>query len=120
MFEQVEVRQLFDEARSLAACRVLIEQRDTAKGEYIDAVLALGHQLIQVRRAVPGASVRPGQESYSPTFLAFIEKLGIHRATATRYMSQARDPRKLDARRKAGSTRNRLIVARANILKEML
>jgi hypothetical protein len=90
------VVQAFDEAKAVAECRTLVKRRDEAKGEFKDAILALGQKLIEARRAMPGVILTGGhggvRESYSLAFLAFVEKCGISRAAASQYMSYARNP----------------------------
>jgi hypothetical protein len=98
---------VFDEARALEEIKSQLERRDEAKGEFKDAILLIGQKLIEARRALPGASIGNG-ESYSPAFLAFIEKSGVKKVTASMYMSYARDPRRLDAER----ARQRAITAK--------
>jgi hypothetical protein len=115
------VVQAFDEEKALAECRALIEQRDGAKGEFKDAIIALGQKLIEARRAMPGQPLPNGRERHSPAFVAFFEKCGLSRSTANSYMSYARDPKRLEknrdsVRQHGGGSR----YARHRTLKEML
>lgn len=91
------VQAAFDEARALAECRELIARRDEAKGEFKDAVALLGQKLIEARRAMPGVMGPFNKESFSPGFLAFVEKTGLALSTAKSYMVFARDPKKREA-----------------------
>jgi len=112
------VQAAFDEARALAECKELIERRDDAQGEVKEAFLLLGQKLIQARRAMPGTMKPNGTEKYSPTFLAFIDKVGLTLATARRYMSFARDPKRLEANR--AHARKRGSERRVRVLKEVV
>lgn len=89
------VQAAFDEVKAVAECRVLIERRDDARGDYSEAIIALGQKLIDARKAMPGPVLKNGTESYSPRFLVFIEKLGLSRSTAVSYMCFARNPQRL-------------------------
>jgi hypothetical protein len=89
----------FDEQHALVTARNLLAQRDAAKGDYKDAVLALGRLLADVRRTLPDVPGQRGTLTFSPAFLAFTEKVGLTRSTVTQYMSYARDPKRLEANR---------------------
>ena len=97
------VVQAFDEARAVEECKALIERRDEAKGEFKDAILALGQKFIEARRAMPDVpNLKGGGLMYGPAFLAFIEKCGLAKPTAAKYMSYVKDPRRLMATRTRG------------------
>jgi hypothetical protein len=117
------VQAAFDEERALAEVRQAIERRDEAKGEYKDAILAIGQVLIDARRAMPGVMVG-GSEKYSPQFLAFVEKCGLGKMTAAHYMGFVRDPKRLELlRQKAALDRRRggpTVRVRRKTLKEVL
>lgn len=90
-----EVRQAFDEERALAEIREQLERRNDAKSEQVTAQLRTGEILLQARKAYPDVKKGSGVPKYSPGLLAFIEKAGLLRRTATAYMMFARDPSKL-------------------------
>lgn len=100
------VQAAFDEERALAKVQEAIGRRDDAKGEYQDAILEIGRTLAEARRAMPGPIIG-GVESYGPRFLAFIEKCGLAKHTAKTYMSYARDPQRLFAKRERNTVRGR-------------
>jgi hypothetical protein len=113
------VVQAFDEAKAVAECRALVERRDEAKGEFRIATLVLGQKLIEARRAMPGVVTTFGNETYSPAFLAFVEKCGLAKCTALQYMSYARNPARMMEHSKRASHARRVARTRHKTLTEV-
>ena len=95
------VVQAFDEVRALVEIQEAVARRDEAKGEFKDAISVVGRKLIEARRAMPDVPSRGsrGHLTYSPAFLAFIEKTGLTKSTARHYMSYVRNPKTLEKQR---------------------
>jgi hypothetical protein len=117
MFEQAEVRYVFDEARALIAIKEAVRVRDVAGAAKADAIIEIGKLFIAARKQWPGERNKNGTEAYSPRFLAFIEKAGLALSTAQGYMVYARKPASLEAARAGHS--NRATILRARVLREI-
>lgn len=113
------VQAAFDEKRALAEIKEQIERRDEGRAEYKDSILRIGATFIAARRAMRGPMVG-GSEKYSPAFLQFVAATGLTPGSAGNYMGYARNPSRLEYKRRNDAKRPGAAPARRQALQEIV